>query len=83
MTSFTAAAIPAAEARVAGDLARIVEAVRGEAAADSLLAVFLLGGYARGEGAVRTAEDGDAAGVQRLRPSSRLLRAPAPACAFR
>lgn len=58
MTSFTASAIPAAEARVAGDLARIVEAVRGEAAADSLLAVFLLGGYARGEGAVRTAEDG-------------------------
>lgn len=58
MTSFTAAGFPAAEARVAGDLAHIVQAVRAEAAADALVAVFLLGGYARGEGAVRTAEDG-------------------------
>jgi predicted nucleotidyltransferase len=58
LTSFTATGIPAAEARVAGDLALIVEAVRAEAAGDSLAAVFLLGGYARGEGAVRTAEDG-------------------------
>ena len=43
---------------MSADLARIVEAVRAEAAADSLLAVFLLGGYARGEGAVRAADDG-------------------------
>ncbi len=58
MTPFTAVANPGAEARVAGDLAHIVEAVRAEAALDSLLAMFLLGGYARGEGAVRIADDG-------------------------
>jgi len=59
---FTAGAAPAAEARVGRDLARITDAVRAAAAEDPLLAVYLLGGYARGEGAVRRAADGSLRG---------------------
>ena len=55
---FTAEGTAAAEERVRSDLERIVAAVRAEAEADPLLAVVLLGGYARGEGAVREARDG-------------------------
>jgi predicted nucleotidyltransferase len=49
---------PEAEARVRSDLDRIVEAVQKESAGDPLVAVLLLGGYARGEGAVVGMQDG-------------------------
>jgi predicted nucleotidyltransferase len=55
---FTSLATPPAEARVSRDLDRITAAVRTAADADPLLGIFLLGGYARGEGAIRRATDG-------------------------
>jgi len=56
--TYTAVATPEAEARVAADLDRVVAAVRAQARDDILLAVFLVGGYARGEGAVVEGDDG-------------------------
>ena len=51
MNRFTQLQEPAAEARIQADLDRIVAAVRATAGPrDSLAAVFLLGGYARGDG---------------------------------
>ena len=58
MTAYTAEATPAGEARVRADLEAILSAVRREAETDGLLAVHLLGGYAKGEGAVVPAPDG-------------------------
>ncbi len=58
MTAYTAGAGPAAEARVRADLDVILEEVRREAEADGLVAVYLLGGYAKGEGTVVSAPDG-------------------------
>ena len=58
MKPFTSLASPAAEARVSRDLDRITGMVRAAATDDRLLGIFLLGGYARGEGAVRSAADG-------------------------
>ncbi len=55
---FTVDARPEAEAQVAADLERVTEEVRREAEGDGLLAVFLLGGFARGEGVVVTGPDG-------------------------
>jgi predicted nucleotidyltransferase len=57
VTRFTAEGTAPAEARVAEDLEHITARVRAEAGED-LLAVFLLGGYARGEGAVRATASG-------------------------
>ncbi len=62
MRPFTAEAGADAEARVAADLERVVEAVRVEAAGDALTAVVLLGGYARGDGAVVSVPDGSLRG---------------------
>ena len=60
--TYTALAVPEGEARVAADLDRILAAVRAEAASDPLVAVFLIGGYARGEGAVVRGDDGEPRG---------------------
>lgn len=59
--TFTGTGSPEAEARVAEDLAVIVDAVRSTPSPERLEAVLLLGGFARGEGAVVR----DAGGVLR------------------
>ena len=58
--TFTVSGDPAGEARVAADLARIVDRCRTAAAdaGDPLRGIVLLGGYARGEGTTVRAADG-------------------------
>jgi predicted nucleotidyltransferase len=81
MSRYTVEGSSEAEERVARDLARILAEVRARGG-EELLAVFLLGGYARGEGAVVR----DAAGTLRGFNDYDLLlvfRAPAPPAPYR
>ena len=52
MSPFTREGTAAGEERVAHDLDRITAAVLEASRDDDLLALYLLGGYARGEGVV-------------------------------
>jgi len=58
MSGLTALGIPGGEARIRSDLDRIIRDVRDAAHGDTLAGVVLLGGYARGEGAVVEMDDG-------------------------
>jgi hypothetical protein len=50
--NYTATGVPEAETRVSQDLDRLVSAIRHEAANDRLVSVFLIGSFAKEEGAV-------------------------------